>query len=165
MLQRSPTHGACGLVVLLLVAAGTAAQKCHGTTPVLCNASQLTSSSLSLNVQQHQWRLFTGLQTFVMTLQGPVVAIAAQGHLLAAVWHAASSSRTDDQCLHYAVFDVSQQQQVRCQLYHKRPCSTACHAPSAMSCFGGLLRLWDLLPGAHLVHNLLDSYVSGSKVS
>lgn len=64
------------------------------------------------NLSQHQWTLRAGLQTFVMTLQGQPVALASQGHLLAAVWHAASPSGTDDQCLHYAVFDVSQQQQV-----------------------------------------------------
>lgn len=78
--------------------------------PFLCNA---TSS-----VYQHQWKMFTGLQTFVMTLQGPVVALAAQGHLLATVWHHASPSSTDDQCLHYAVYDVGQQQQVRCLPQH-----------------------------------------------
>ncbi|KAL3149950.1 hypothetical protein ABBQ38_013311 [Trebouxia sp. C0009 RCD-2024] len=63
---------------------------------------------------QHMLRVFSpaGLQTFVMTLQGMPVALASQGHLLAAVWHAASPSATDDQCLQYAVFDVSQQQQV-----------------------------------------------------
>lgn len=54
-----------------------------------------------------------GLQTFVMTLQGSVVALASQGHLLAAVWHAALPAGTDDQCLQYAVFDISQQQQVK----------------------------------------------------
>ena len=96
-----------------------------------------------------------------MTLQGPVVALAAQGHLLAAVWHAASPSGTDDQCLHYTVFDVSQQQQVRCLLYHKRSCSTACRAPvlclALEACYAYSI--------CSLVHNLLDSYTSGSKVS
>ena len=58
--------------------------------------------------------LHSGLQTFVMTLHGAAVALAAQEHLLAVVWHAASPSGTGDQCLQYAMFDISQQQQVRC---------------------------------------------------
>ena len=54
-----------------------------------------------------------GLQSFVMTLQGTVVALAAQGHLLAMVWHAGLPASSEDQCLQYAVHDVSQQQQVQ----------------------------------------------------
>ena len=57
----------------------------------------------------------TGIQTFVMTLEGAAVALAAQGHLLALVWHAGMPANPDDQCLRYAVYDVSQQQQVRCR--------------------------------------------------
>ena len=78
--------------------------------PVLHNAIS--------TVESYQFMMFTGLQTFVMTLQGPVVALAAQGHLLAAVWHDASPSSTDNQCLHYAVYDIGQQQQVRCLPQH-----------------------------------------------
>ncbi len=48
-----------------------------------------------------------------MTLNGPAVALAAQGHLLAAVWHGSLPASTDDQSLQYAVFDISQQQQAR----------------------------------------------------
>ena len=48
-----------------------------------------------------------------MTLQGPVVALAAQGHLLAMVWHASLPASSEDQSLQYAVLDVSQQQQVQ----------------------------------------------------
>ena len=95
-----------------------------------------------------------------MTLQGPVVALAAQGHLLAAVWHSASPSNTDDQCLHYAVFDVSQQQQVSAcfttgvlaPLHADYGC-----APSAMSPFGAWLCFEDLLGCAHLMHILQNS--------
>lgn len=75
---------------------------------------RLSCTTLPLKCIITSVRVFTGLQTFVMTLQGPVVALAAQGHLLAAVWHDASPSSTDDQCLHYAVYDIGQQQQVRC---------------------------------------------------
>ena len=48
-----------------------------------------------------------------MALEGSAVALAAQGHLLALVWHAGVSASPEDQCLQYAVYDVSQQQQVR----------------------------------------------------
>ena len=54
-----------------------------------------------------------GLQSFVMTLNGPAVALAAQGHLLAAVWHGSLPASTDDQSLQYAVYDISQQKQAR----------------------------------------------------
>ena len=47
-----------------------------------------------------------------MALDGSAVALAAQGHLLALVWHAGVSASPEDQCLQYAVYDVSQQQQV-----------------------------------------------------
>ncbi len=60
----------------------------------------------------HDNTVFVGLQTCVMTLEGPAVALAAQGHMLAVVWHAALPASSDDQCLKYAVHDVSQQQQV-----------------------------------------------------
>ena len=48
-----------------------------------------------------------------MTLHGPAVALAAQGHLLAAVWHGSLPASADDQSLQYAVYDISQQQQAR----------------------------------------------------
>jgi len=48
-----------------------------------------------------------------MTLNGPAVALAAQGHLLAAVWHGSLPASTDDQSLQYAIYDISQQQQAR----------------------------------------------------
>ena len=65
-----------------------------------------------------------GIQTFVMTLEGAAVALAAQGHLLALVWHAGMPADPGDQCLHYTVYDISQQQQVRCQMLvskHAKP--------------------------------------------
>ena len=54
----------------------------------------------------------------MMTMQGPAVALAAQGHFLAVVWHSGLPVSSDDQCLQYAVFDVSQQTQVT----HHKPC-------------------------------------------
>ncbi|KAK9809234.1 hypothetical protein WJX72_011841 [[Myrmecia] bisecta] len=59
-------------------------------------------------------RIFSpaGLQTGLVSLAGAPVALAAQGHWLAVVWHAASPSPQAEQRLQYAVHDVSEQQQV-----------------------------------------------------
>jgi chromosome transmission fidelity protein 4 len=56
-------------------------------------------------------RLFSqaGLQTAVLTLGGAPVALAARGHCLAAAWHAAAPTPGGDQCLSYAVHDVTEQ--------------------------------------------------------
>ena len=67
----------------------------------------------------------SGLQTCVMMLRGSPVALAAQGHLLAVVWHAALPASPEDQCLNYTVYDVSQQQQQVTSAYtHACMCCT-----------------------------------------
>ena len=80
---------------------------------------------------------FVGLQTFVMTMQGPAVALAAQGHFLAVVWHSGLPVSSDDQCLQYAVFDVSQQTQVT---HHKPCCSRAYHLCTSVSLLLHMMR-------------------------
>ena len=47
------------------------------------------------------------LQTHLITLAGAPVALAAHGHQLAAVWHAAAPTASGDQCLQYALYDVA----------------------------------------------------------
>ena len=47
------------------------------------------------------------LQLHVLTLPGAPVALAAHGHLLAAVWHAGPPTATGDQCLLYVLHDVA----------------------------------------------------------
>ena len=60
----------------------------------------------------NRFLICAGLQTFISSLAGPAVALAAQGHLLAVVWHAAPPGSNADQLLQYAVHDVTEQQQV-----------------------------------------------------
>ena len=47
--------------------------------------------------------LLAGLQRSVICLGGGPVALAGQGHLLAAVWHAAAPAPSGEQQLAYAV--------------------------------------------------------------
>lgn len=48
----------------------------------------------------------------MISLAGPPVALAAHGHLLAAVWHAAAPTPSGDQQLAYAIYDVAEQREV-----------------------------------------------------
>lgn len=47
------------------------------------------------------------VQTHLLSLAGAPVALAARGHHLAAVWHAAAPTAGGDQCLYYALYDVA----------------------------------------------------------
>eukprot|EP00898_Chlorokybus_atmophyticus_P008326 jgi/Chlat1/8495/Chrsp80S07934 len=48
----------------------------------------------------------SGVQRFILSLPGPVVALAGHDHLLAAVWHASPPSYDGDQMLEFAVYSV-----------------------------------------------------------
>ena len=56
--------------------------------------------------------LYAGIQTNVMSMPGPVVAIAAHEHLLAIVWHAGPPFASCSQCLHFSLLDAADQSQV-----------------------------------------------------
>ena len=73
---------------------------------------------------------YAGLQTFISSLAGLAVALAAQGHLLALVWHAAIPGSNGDQLLQYAVYDVSEQQQVAASDPGSTP---VCHTSQAQA--------------------------------
>lgn len=58
------------------------------------------------------WMLAAGIQTHVMSIPGPVVALAAHEHLLAVVWHAGPPFASGSQCLHFSLLDAADQSQV-----------------------------------------------------
>lgn len=53
-----------------------------------------------------------GLQIGLQTLHGPVVALAAQGNALAAVWHGGWDMAHENSSLKFAVLDVNYKTQV-----------------------------------------------------
>ena len=53
-----------------------------------------------------------GVQSAVVTLSGASVALVAQGHQLALVWHAADPDSAGCQHLHFSVYNVVEQQKV-----------------------------------------------------
>ncbi|KAK9832382.1 hypothetical protein WJX74_008412 [Apatococcus lobatus] len=69
---------------------------------------------LALATSTSTLRLFSlaGIQTNVMSMPGPVVAIAAHEHLLAVVWHAGMPFASGSQCLHFSLLDAADQTQL-----------------------------------------------------
>ncbi|KAL4439932.1 hypothetical protein ABPG75_002933 [Micractinium tetrahymenae] len=71
-------------------------------------------SFCAVATSRRQLRLFSqaGTQTHLISLAGAPVALAARGHQVAAVWHAAAPTASGDQCLQYALYDVAEQRQL-----------------------------------------------------
>ena len=71
-------------------------------------------SWVAATTSQNELRIFSsgGLQTFVMTLEGPPVSISSDGDLLSVVWHGAAAASGSDQRLSYMVVDVAAQERL-----------------------------------------------------
>ena len=72
-----------------------------------------------------------GVQNAVLTLSGAPVALVAQGHQLAIVWHAADPDSAGCQHLQFSVYNVVEQQKVTLSSF--RGVATPAHT------FGGVL--------------------------
>ena len=84
-----------------------------------CDPEQTTASH-GRKARRDAQRVPAGIQTNVISWAGPVVAVAAQEHLLAVVWHAAAPFPNGSQCLHLSLLDAADHSQARpsCMLSH-----------------------------------------------
>ena len=72
------------------------------------------SSWIAATTSDNELRIFStgGLQTFIMSLPGPPVAMASHTDLLVVVWHDAVAAPSKDQRLSYMVLDIEGQEKV-----------------------------------------------------